>query len=645
MSASVASSSFNEDEDPIQTSTSENMERKKPAFTFRPLQYDRLVRTNDDIHSSITLDPITHAFLSTPHLQRLRGLKQLGTVEHVYVNATHTRFEHSLGVMHLAEKVCKILQRRQPNLRISDKDVLCVKLAGLMHDLGHGPFSHIYDGVFVPAIKAQTAPSGKSDDAKAEKWTHEDGSVMMIDAALRHLGLEADMNDLDAPLKQVGDGIDAMQFGYRAPEDDFLKPENIITSRDMVFIKECILGGPLRGYREFLGRPRSAEFLYDIVSNRHCGLDVDKIDYYARDQRRTHGASHLELMFIEEAVVAKARCSQPMKCFQCKHFHGRPGIHYMIAWPDKLIVKAMEFFKTRFSMHSKVYTHKTVKAVEYMVTDALIEADPYVKIPSSEGRFEQISSAMNDPAAYVKLKDSVLDTIEMSTEDDLEPARKVLKRLRSRELYKCAVEQRIKDEIAEHAWTKSQEFIKAEILGVDCRRYDSDGNAIEIREDDVIVEKRVIHHGLKESNPVSRMRFLQKRNLAQINAETVERLPEAREIEESSYDAHIPRTLLEKTIRVFSRDSNPVKVDLIRHAFYQWYHDSSKVEATTAFSPAPSAHMLTQDSDWENSPVPSVRKHIQSSHSEFKKRKAWSMQAEYSPPRKEVARDFKSIMS
>lgn len=222
----------------------------------------------------------------------------------------------------------------------------------------------------------------------------------------------------------------------------------------------------------------------------------------------------------------------------------------------------------------------------------------------------------------------------------------LLQRLRSRDLYKCAVEQRIKDEVAEHAWTKSKEFIKTEILGVDCRRYDDGGNAIEIGEDDVIVEKRVIHHGLKESNPVSRMRFLQKRNLAEINAETVDRLPEAREIEESSYDAHIPRTLLEKTIRVFSRDSNPVKVDLIRHAFYQWYHDSSKADAFTEFSPGASAHMLTQDSDWENSPVPSARKNIQSSHSEFKKRKSWAVQADYSPPRKEVTRDldFKSIM-
>jgi deoxynucleoside triphosphate triphosphohydrolase SAMHD1 len=62
--------------------------------------------------------------------------------------------------------------------------------------------------------------------------------------------------------------------------------EAILTSRDFIFIKECILGGPLPGEKEFIGRPdRSQEWLYDIVSNRRSGLDVDKLDYFARDER------------------------------------------------------------------------------------------------------------------------------------------------------------------------------------------------------------------------------------------------------------------------------------------------------------------------------------------------------------------------
>ena len=242
----------------------------------RKLDYDKFVRTNDDVHTSIVLCPVTCALLSTPQMQRLRGLKQLGTVEHVYVNATHTRFEHSLGVMHLAEQLCKQIQRRQPRLNVTDKDILCVKLAGLLHDIGHGPFSHIYDGVFVP--QANRIAGKKSD------WCHEDGSVMMIDAALAHLGLAVDMLNMDAPLKQIGDGVDANDFGYCSSDDKTIKADNVITSRDVIFIKECILGGPLPEKHCFVGRPKTMEFLYDIVSNRHCGLDVDKIDYYVSSQ-------------------------------------------------------------------------------------------------------------------------------------------------------------------------------------------------------------------------------------------------------------------------------------------------------------------------------------------------------------------------
>jgi len=91
----------------------------------------------------------------------------------------------------------------------------------------------------------------------------------------------------------------------------------------------------------------------------------------------------------------------------------------------KLVVKSMEFFKTRFAMHSKVYTHKTVKAVEYMICDVLRLSDPHIKIKSNKG-YERISTAMNDASAYVNLRDSVIDTIELSTAEELKPAQSIL---------------------------------------------------------------------------------------------------------------------------------------------------------------------------------------------------------------------------
>ena len=342
-------------------------------------------------------------------------------------------------------------------------------------------------------------------------------------------------------------------------------------------------------------------------------------------------------MFIEEAFVAKAICSQPEKCFQCR-LRGTPGSHYMLAWPEKLVVKGMEFFKTRFSMHSKVYTHKTVKAVEFMVCDILKLADPYIKVRSSSG-FKRISTAMNDPTAYLNLRDSIMDAVELSTDDALESARKLLKRLRSRDLYKCAAQETIRGLEGDKLWLLNESEIKDEILAVECQRYGENGETLQLVENDVIVEKRIIHHGLKESNPVSLMRFLPKRNLNEVNAADIDSLPEAREIEESSYDGHIPRKMLEKSIRVYCRDPNPSKVDLVHHAFYQWFHEFGKgIETTMVLSPMNGrVAMLSQDSDFETTPL-TRSNNILSSHSEFKRRR---VNGDWKSRNQEIAQDIR----
>ena len=300
------------------------------------------MHTKDDIHDSISFCPMIKLFMDIPPSQRMRKLSQLGVTKWVYVTANHTRFEHSLGVAHLAERTVKVIQKRQPQLGITEKDVLCVKLAGLCHDWGHGPFSHVFDGPFQDEIKK------KNPDFM--KIPHEHLSLMLIDYALKGFGLEIDPNNLDKPLKQIGDGYDAKMFGVCDMNYDVNKPlseDKCLTSRDWIFIKECILGEPLPGSYDFCGRYKEKEFLYDIVSNRHNGLDVDKIDYYARDEKRALGkGGGLYIMFVNEAFVARGECPQPQKCFQCRR-RKNPNEHYMICYPEKLVKNAMQFFKTR----------------------------------------------------------------------------------------------------------------------------------------------------------------------------------------------------------------------------------------------------------------------------------------------------------
>ena len=130
------------------------------------------------------------------------------------------------------------------------------------------------------------------------------------------------------------------------------------------------MGAPLEGYNDFVGRPnRKLEWLYDIVNNRHTGLDVDKIDYFARDKSRAIGPTGIETKMITDARVAKGRCSRPDKCHTCKR-RLEPDMHYMICYPEKHVTTANNFFKHRLFLHTIVYQHKTSAAVESMVSSA-----------------------------------------------------------------------------------------------------------------------------------------------------------------------------------------------------------------------------------------------------------------------------------
>jgi HD superfamily phosphohydrolase len=321
------------------------------------------------VHGSIKICPLAKELIDTRHVQRLRELKQLGVSDLTYINATHTRFEHSLGVMYLAEKMLLNLIDKRQAVEISPKDVLCVKIAGLLHDIGHGPYSHVYDGLFRTQLgRAEARGSwmghaferGSSSDEVMEGWAHEDASLMMIDSMLEDLGMQIDETNLDKPLRQIGDGIDARRFGVgecwvdgddgisdRSDEEDeerhdgpALSKDEVMTSRDWIFIKECVVGGPLppRGVSihefkrsaagrraQFIGRDQHLkefhlkEFLYDVVSNRHSGLDVDKIDYLARDTLKAHGSNCIADLMPKLIVKAFVAWGEPCEDGGEKH--------------------------------------------------------------------------------------------------------------------------------------------------------------------------------------------------------------------------------------------------------------------------------------------------------------------------------------
>jgi len=96
----------------------------------------------DPLWDNIQLDDSAMAVLDTPPVQRLRYVRQLGHAFLVYPGATHSRFEHALGAYHLTSRALVILAQRGELGGVSDADRLAVRLAALLHDIGHYPFSH-----------------------------------------------------------------------------------------------------------------------------------------------------------------------------------------------------------------------------------------------------------------------------------------------------------------------------------------------------------------------------------------------------------------------------------------------------------------------------------------------------------------------
>ena len=98
----------------------------------------------DPIHDFIRVYEHELSIIDNPLFQRLRRIRQLSGAHLTYPAAQHTRFEHSLGVMHIANLAGYALNEKG-FLKLDDIEIL--RLSGLLHDIGHGPFSHLFEEI------------------------------------------------------------------------------------------------------------------------------------------------------------------------------------------------------------------------------------------------------------------------------------------------------------------------------------------------------------------------------------------------------------------------------------------------------------------------------------------------------------------
>lgn len=297
----------------------------------------------DAIYHLIPIDCRLFQLIDTSEFQRLRYIKQLGTSYFCFPSATHTRFSHSIGTSYLAGQIFdQISKDKSLDLRPVDK--LMLQSAGLLHDIGHGPFSHLFESEIVPIITGNTS------------WNHEQQGLKIIDHIF-------DQNNLDL--------FDTSQIKQ---------------------IKGMITGE----------LPNEYGFLKQIISNSDYGIDVDRLDYMNRDCH----AVGLNCGYNPSVVTSYIKV-----------------IDGQIAYNIKRIPELYQFYHTRYNLYKQIYHHPTTKAVEYMLVDAIINANSLLKIEES----------LNDIEKYIELNDGILDRIRLS---NIDKSKQIIKKIDQRKFYK-----------------------------------------------------------------------------------------------------------------------------------------------------------------------------------------------------------------
>lgn len=291
----------------------------------------------DPIHGFVRAGRHELPIIDSPEFQRLRRIRQLSGAHLVYPGAQHTRFEHSLGVMHIAgmagDALCEKGFLRQD-------DVPLLRLAGLLHDIGHGPFSHLFEEV-----------------ARGRKVSHEDIGRGII----------------------LGSGIGDMlsRAGYE---------KGLVTR--IAF-----------GDSKF-------RLMNEVISG---ALSADMMDYLLRDGYFT-GAEHAR---IDHRRITRS-------------FGRHKG---RLALEASALHSFESMVHSRYQMFKAVYFHKTVRAAEVMLLEALRLAD---------GEFGFTSLG---PSEYVGMTDEhVLTTLLSSKLPSLRRARRLAADYQDRRLLKCVFE-------------------------------------------------------------------------------------------------------------------------------------------------------------------------------------------------------------
>ncbi|MBC7197465.1 MAG: HD domain-containing protein, partial [Deferribacterales bacterium] len=276
---------------------------------------------NENIYGSIPVTKTEFDLINTKAFQRLRNIKQLGLAHLVFPTADHSRFSHSLGVMHIVGRMAAHLHEHHEIFSPEEVDKL--RIAGLLHDIGHYPLSHLGEKVYqlltkkeAKITKKRKGPNNKSEENILHIASKE---LKQEDVSHEKLGEYVILNREEIKKILERDGFDPNEIAQ------IINGEHINLAYDQLI---------------------------------HSGLDADRLDYLLRDTTQT-GAKYglVDLDYIIRMLSV-----------------GRDENNNVWIGIDKRAIHSIEhFLLARYFSYSQVTWHRTIRGFEIMATALFYE--------------------------------------------------------------------------------------------------------------------------------------------------------------------------------------------------------------------------------------------------------------------------------
>jgi len=276
------------------------------------------------VHGFISLNNWEREIVDKPAFQRLRRIRQLAWTDQVYPGAMHTRFEHSLGVMHVISRLYNAISSRSLDVLRDEfgytpeglkRDEQLIRIAALLHDVGHSPFSHASEELF-------------PENEKGAKFKHEQYSAAIVRTQFREVIENHPLNTAN--------------YGFRA-EDVAALLEGSTKARQTLFWRDLLDGQ----------------------------MDADRMDYLLRDSHHAgvqYGRFDLNRVSNTIVAIRGTRGRAPRLGFSEGGWHAAEGL-----------------VLARYFMFTQVYFHKTRVAYDIHLNGALSEILPGGKFPRPVG--------------------------------------------------------------------------------------------------------------------------------------------------------------------------------------------------------------------------------------------------------------------